>query len=330
MLTKLLNEIQTAIQNAKVIKDTMGPDGKTIIQSRKQANLFGRTVEVIIDIDPKSGAKNYQFLDQATGRLINYKRRTDDQRLARETAHTDLVLSLLEACTMPEHAKNLEARKAWYNEESAKQRELAWRRALEKTSYPPKMVDVFIEYAVEAAKDPMTVNRARLFIQILTAFETEITRSELDPEPGRKGRGPKPRYNMKDIMFNTLCKLTERRIKDRKGQNIIPMYVIDNCFLNEESEAMSPNMSQNIKHVRAVLRQIYDRCGRKTGIFAFIVDGLVKYYESETGETVKIRIAKNYNRHHDPKAKTEFGSLGDLIGDSLAGFMPSTNNSKKK
>ena len=329
MLMQMLNEVQTAIKNAKPIKDTMGPDGKTIVQSRKLTTIFGHSIEVIIDIDPKTGQSNYQFLDQTTGKLVNYKRRTDGNRLATETSRTDLILSLMEACLYQDHAKNVEARKAWYNEESAKQRELAWRRALEKTSYPKKMIDVFIEYAGEAAKEPTTVNRARLFIQILTAFEKDITRSELDPEPGRKGRRPKPSYTMKDIMFNTLCKLTERRFKDRKGQYIIPMFVIENCFLNEESESMSPHMSSNIRHVREVLRQIYDRCGRKTGIFAFIVDGLVKYYESETGETVKIRIAKNYNRHHDPKAKTEFGSLGDVIGDALAGFTPGTNEKKK-
>lgn len=305
MLQGYIQSLQQALSSAKSINDKFGPDGTTLVRSQKKMTYLGYVFDVVIDYGDDPSKTTYQFFYQ--NKMIQSLRQNNRDIF---TPKTDLIMALMLAVEPNHHAKTVAKRRAWHNQEAMKQREASWRRMLE-GKYADSIIDVFIEHAMSAMRTPSFEYLGKLFMSIVVDFHDEIVRTAFVEEPRRRFRTDD--YDMQDIMFNTLCLLVPKRIKTNHGIDKIPMFVIEDAFNDVTKESRIAHMSENVRHVRAVLRQIFERCNKKTALLSFVVDGLLKYYEAKKGETVAVRIGRENARRRGGQRTGTFGSIAELF-----------------
>ena len=298
MLAKLQNAWNEACSQQKILEKTRLPDGSITFQ-KSVLKFMGKHLELTIksvnnsigiDVDrPETYFKRITVLDvqrnvafpeklsrfPATAEYIAMIRAMDPNYASHEAAVT---------------ARNVEHLNAIWSICAD-----VWRQSLAATGfYNEGEIDKFIKYAENTkSRNSKMMPRIEAFFKVLESFARDITSKEYCDFNNT--------VTEQSALYNEVCELLNIKITNVHGDNKIPTMSVEKRTVLPETI----RLPKFVRHAKDIIRNIYNTCGNSDVTMCYVLEGLARYFESVTGESVNYRIAELKAARDARRAKRE-------------------------
>lgn len=312
MLQEIDQEWNQACINQRLVEAWESTPGKLAFQ-KTIVTFRGVEMELTISaVDPSVGI-DVDRPETFTRRLtaLNTQRNVKLPDMNDENADiSDVYAAILRAIDPAgdQEAAIIERRNKAFKSSIRKESITNWTKRIKDTgAYSKNEIDNFIAYCSEAIKRPYFGERVNKFVDVLVKFSNEIT----DTTPCYPNDTS---FTEQHALYNDICKWMSGRFTNLYGDNTIARTRLEKGLIDTERDATLHPHTLKIKNI---VRGIYQEC-EKPVTFCFVLDGLARYFEKVTGESVAYRLAdmkeraelrrerrERFKQQHAEKSTTE-------------------------